>query len=68
MSEQLILNVNLKDDATFENFFLQKGSENAVAVEVLQKQLLSQKTLLSIFGVDKVVAYRTYCRRVVTIR
>jgi DnaA family protein len=43
MSEQLILNVNLKDDATFENFFLQKGSENAVAVEVLQKQLLSQK-------------------------
>lgn len=43
MSEQLILNVNLNDNATFENFFLQKDSDNAVVVKVLQNQLLSRK-------------------------
>ena len=41
MSKQLILNVQLNDDATFENFFLKDNSYNYTAVEVLRNQLLS---------------------------
>ena len=41
VSKQLILNVQLNDDATFENFFLKDNSYNYTAVEVLRNQLLS---------------------------
>jgi DnaA family protein len=38
VSKQLILNINLSDAATFENFFLKKGDINHTVVAVLENQ------------------------------
>lgn len=42
MPEQLSLRINLNDDATFENFFLQQYDSKHQAVTVLQDQLCSE--------------------------
>jgi len=43
MAKQLILNISLNDDATFDNYFLHKGSDNYTAVTIVKEQLFSSE-------------------------
>ena len=43
MAKQLILNISLNDDATFENYLLHKGSDNHTAVTIIKEQLFSSE-------------------------